>query len=880
MTEQKLERIIFIGISLLFLAIGLLGVIRSSALPGAPFDYSDREGNVIVTLIYAEIPSNLSDLAVGDHLLKLDENSFTRAWELEFLLECKNVGDSTSITIEREGIRRTLNFVVAERYSRGKRKIIYFLSLVGAMFWIIGIYVYQNKPCDWAARIFYCACMSAVVSTLVIWPGIPQANDWPGYFLVFSYWSIFPLAPAFALYFTILYPSKKRTFQRNKNLPFLIFRPSFVFVILLEIFYFSAIITKNIEEFAYFYYAYNYGFRLFLILYILMSLGSLIHSYFVAESKEMRQKVQWILWGACFGMSPLLFFWHLPMALDFPPLIPEVIIYIFMILIPVSVAFSIVKYHALDIDFIIKRSIVYSLVTIFCIFLLLLIVKSTGLKWQRFISVYRIQLTVLAVIFITLLSSIISRKFVAIYTRYFRGDYNYRLVIKTFRKSLAGFPEKIDIIHSLIHTINTNVPIQKIILLSQNTFSGRFEINGSLGVSDVEKHDLLSHFSGQLKEVAEQRRVTLDKTQLAHERKKLETDLSTHFTLLNLKLLLLPYVISRKIWQFIFSQPSNGIDRLPQEHILEQVGMELLIPIITHNRLIGLLLLGEKISKAKFSEEDMALINQMAVDAFMTIEHLRLQETMILERTEREKLEEINQLKSEFVSLVSHELRTPLTSICWSVENLLDGIPEQPSPKIKAYLRGIHDSSRHLTRMIENLLNITRIEAGKIKLNLEKLNLKEQIAKVREMVKPLLEKKQMQFKTEVAADLYAQADRDHLLAILTNLLDNAIKYSSQGSELKITAKILQTGNQPKSDKKRGCLIAISILDQGAGIPKARQQAIFERFERASQSKAAREKGLGLGLHIVKKLVEAQGGWIRVQSEPGQGSTFTFTLPGA
>ncbi len=226
----------------------------------------------------------------------------------------------------------------------------------------------------------------------------------------------------------------------------------------------------------------------------------------------------------------------------------------------------------------------------------------------------------------------------------------------------------------------------------------------------------------------------------------------------------------------------------------------------------------------------------------------------------------LNQLKSDFISHVSHELRTPLTSICWSVENMLDGIPEKPSPKVKAYLEGINDCSSHLRRMIENLLDISRIEAGRIEISPEKLFLSDEVQKCLDVSRPLADNKNIAFDVTLDLKIYVNADRDCLQEILINLVNNAIKYSPQKSTIKIEAK------EAVSNRA-----IISVKDQGLGIAKDQQTIIFEKFQRIKTENIAKEKGLGLGLYIVKKLVELQGGKIWMESEIGRGSVFSFSL---
>jgi len=284
-------------------------------------------------------------------------------------------------------------------------------------------------------------------------------------------------------------------------------------------------------------------------------------------------------------------------------------------------------------------------------------------------------------------------------------------------------------------------------------------------------------------------------------------------------------------------------------------------------------MIGRKLSERRFLEEDIELLTAITGESYIVYERLQLLEKMILEKTEKERLEKINELKSEFISHVSHELRTPLTSISWSVENLLDGIPEQPTPGVGGYLKGIHESSEHLGRMIKNLLDISRIEAGKIDLHLQVLDLTDEIRRACEVLKPISQKKGIDLLNLIKSDIKVIADPDYLQNIFTNLLENAVKYSTKGDEVRIICRSEDKETIGKIDYVR-----ISIEDHGPGIEPEKIKVIFDRFERLKADKNSREKGLGLGLYIVKKLVELHGGKIWLESKLNKGCIFSFTLP--
>ena len=252
--------------------------------------------------------------------------------------------------------------------------------------------------------------------------------------------------------------------------------------------------------------------------------------------------------------------------------------------------------------------------------------------------------------------------------------------------------------------------------------------------------------------------------------------------------------------------PSGTLNELPVNLAPTIRDIELVIPAVLQDKLSGFLLLGEKLSGKRYSEEDLDLLIPLIEEAFIAIERLRLQESVIVERTEKEKLEELNNLKSEFIGHVSHELRTPLTSISLSIENLLEGIPERPKPAVMDYLKRIQESSEHLRRMIENLLDITRIEAGKIKMDRERLPLDEEINRSIEVIQPLAGKKDCTITFDNSDGAIVIADRGWLQVILTNLLDNAVKYSHEGTSIQVSVDAYELD-----------AVAVHITDQGSGI---------------------------------------------------------------
>jgi signal transduction histidine kinase len=231
--------------------------------------------------------------------------------------------------------------------------------------------------------------------------------------------------------------------------------------------------------------------------------------------------------------------------------------------------------------------------------------------------------------------------------------------------------------------------------------------------------------------------------------------------------------------------------------------------------------------------------------------------------TANEELKELDQLKSDFVSMVSHELRAPLTNINGSIELMLTDGDMDPNAQ-RTMLRIIGEQTARLTRLVQGILNVSRIEARKLEIHPQAID-----------VKPLMEKaienlsrteSIHEFKLPERPLPLVWADPDRLEEILANLIDNAVKYSPEGGTIKLSAR--------ESDGR----LIISVTDPGVGIPAKELDKIFEKFHRVDRGDARTTYGHGLGLYISKRFIEAHGGDIWVDSKLGKGSTFSFTLP--
>ncbi len=306
------------------------------------------------------------------------------------------------------------------------------------------------------------------------------------------------------------------------------------------------------------------------------------------------------------------------------------------------------------------------------------------------------------------------------------------------------------------------------------------------------------------------------------------------------------------------------------------------VPLRIKDRILGSLCIDSR-DVAALTEDDLAVMktvaNQIAialdnVQAYEEISSLNtgLEQT-VKERTKElkeanEKLQELDRVKSLFLANVSHDLRTPLTSIKGLTTNLMDGILGTITESQATYLCRINANTARLTRMISDLLDLTSIAAGKLNLNWQKTDLATITQEMVEQVEFQADAKAIRLHTMYPSEpVLIVADGDRLSQVFQNLIDNAVKFTPQ--EGTITVEVTQ--DSPET-------VQVIVSDTGPGIPEQYAVSLFDPFFQAPQDSAHQRKGLGLGLSIVKSFVSLHGGIVRVESEPGQGTSFIVSLP--
>jgi len=275
----------------------------------------------------------------------------------------------------------------------------------------------------------------------------------------------------------------------------------------------------------------------------------------------------------------------------------------------------------------------------------------------------------------------------------------------------------------------------------------------------------------------------------------------------------------------------------------------------------GVICVIRDVTDRKAAEEQIKMLNQSLEqrtrDLAVTNSELEIR---------NREVEKANRLKSNFLATMSHELRTPLNSIIGFSDLLAEQTAGPLTQKQERFVGHIQEGSRYLLALISDILDLSKIEAGRLELKYQNFQMSVAVEEVLSTVRPLAVAKRTELMTEVGEELFLYADRVRVKQVLCNLLSNAIKFTPEQGQVRLVAR------------SEGSLLSTSVIDTGIGIPRKEQESVFEAFHQLPAAVTGVREGTGLGLSITKLLVEQHGGRIWIESEPGKGSQFHFTLP--
>ena len=435
----------------------------------------------------------------------------------------------------------------------------------------------------------------------------------------------------------------------------------------------------------------------------------------------------------------------------------------------------------------------------------------------------------------------------------------YRYQLLTSRKRAARIKKVLEIatsinsnlsldvvLHEIVHAVSDAAGFRIVLLRVLNESSGAFEARAFAGLNreairKLELHRIpRSEFDSWLKEEFRVSRSYF----ISHDRKFWGKEDDEGFT------------------------PDLGIRKEGEWH-QEDV---LFVPLYTKDgATIGYLSVDDPVDRRLPSRETVETLEILATHAVVAIQNASLYERLnqsmgqLEEATER--AEELNDLKSSFVSTVSHELRTPLTAIRAYVEALLESVGSPNIEMQRQFLGVIDDQSLKLRRLIDSVLELSQLESGRFRMNREPFNLVALIDEVVEALHPMADPKRITIRTESEVpEIVVEADRALMKRVLNNLGSNAIKFTHEG------------GTVTFRTKNEGRAVRIQVEDTGIGIPKEEIEKIFDKFYQIDSSLSREYPGVGLGLTVSKSIIEWHGGEILAESETGVGSRFTVLMP--
>jgi signal transduction histidine kinase len=303
-------------------------------------------------------------------------------------------------------------------------------------------------------------------------------------------------------------------------------------------------------------------------------------------------------------------------------------------------------------------------------------------------------------------------------------------------------------------------------------------------------------------------------------------------------------------------------DFLPNP-LLPDTRSEMAVPLIVGNRLVGVLDV-QSDHPDRFTATDVRVMTTLADQIAVAVENARAYQR---QAETAERLREVDRLKSEFLANMSHELRTPLNSIIGYSEVLLDGIDGDLSEDAVEDVKAIHSSGQHLLYIINDILDLAKIEARQMQLDRQEVELAQFAQEVIHAAEILVKNKPVELRLEQAANIPTiYADPVRLRQIIWNILSNAVKFTEQGT---VTVQLDMANDE---------MAAVRVTDTGIGIRNEDLPLVFDQFRQVDGSSTRRAGGTGLGLTITRQLVQLHGGEIHAESSLGTGSTFWFTMP--
>ena len=508
----------------------------------------------------------------------------------------------------------------------------------------------------------------------------------------------------------------------------------------------------------------------------------------------------------------------------------------------IVLAYAIIRYRLMDIKVVITRGLLYTLLVLYVVGTFTFLSFIVGDLLKEIVGLNPVIITILISLIIVLSLDPLKKIFARLTDRiFFEGRVDYSEVLRKLSKIIAEELDLERLLELLIKNIIKELKVKKVYILMISGEEDFFYFKDHRrGVKISAKSPLINYLK------------TSQEIIITEE-------------------------LEREISDLENGGAKEGLEKIKSQ--LNSIGASLCAPIIINQKLTVILVLDNKSSGDMYTQEDLRLFEVLAPQLGAALEKSKLYKEVqsFSEKLEKEvgratraniHLQQLDQAKTEFISIASHQLRTPLTGLKGYLSMLLEGDFGEIEPKKKKILHDLFENTNRLIRLIDLMLNISRIEAGQLKIEKKSVQMEQLVEEVLRIFIPLAEKKgiKLEFKKPVDILPLVMVDSDKIKDVISNLIDNSIKYTTQG---KINVNVEQ-----KESK-----IIFSVQDTGIGITKKESIELFKKFSRSNRVARIYTGGTGLGLYIAEKIIKIHGGRIWAESEgEGKGSRFFFSLP--
>jgi two-component system sensor histidine kinase KdpD len=538
-----------------------------------------------------------------------------------------------------------------------------------------------------------------------------------------------------------------------------------------------------------------------------------------AQLAREKRQAKWILWGIAIGATPFVFLRILPrLFLTGPDPVDPAVDRAVEMTIPLAITIAVVRERFADIDVIIRRSVIYTLLALGAVGVVFLVLLLAG-RWARLPEehAWALAVAIPAALFLP------ARQWVSRWVdrTFFRIRHGHAQALAALRRALAPAAEQAEIARTLCRFLQETLDPKRLAVLLRNGA-------GWAACGDAQPDEA----RGAIARLA---------------------PLGPEFGVL----------LARRNATAVPEVERDDFD--PE---MADAGLHLAQPVARHGRALGLLLLGERTTERRYVEEDLRLLAAAADLAGEAVERLELVQRVAEESMGRRALADLARQKADFFARVAHDLRTPLTAIRWSVRNLEEGLAGPLSERQADYLGSVTAAAGQLGRLVDNLVDLGRLDLDAPRPPPEPVDLGAVVSDAARALRPLAEAARVHVALDVARDLpCVRARPEAAYQIVINLLDNAIKYAPEDTAIDVRTAPDGAG-----------AVELSVRDRGPGLPPAERERVFRLFERGPEGPRGPTKGFGIGLHVVKAWTDSFGGTVTVDDHPDGGARFTCRLP--